>query len=605
MATTWNKMALAKLGLGLIGVTVLVIGGMAAYKMAAPEATESVTIDAEVDLSSDFQNQRVSASTDGVTIPGDSPAQMSSTEIYWGVIPWNSMAGVNHANGGPRTMQGSIMEKWGVNLRIEGQDMYGDQKEGLIACATEMHRTGKDNCTAGYTHTAMMGDAAAWYVDGLNRELAKLGPEYKAEIIGGFGRSLGEDTFMGPPECVTNPDFCRGKRFGGVQGDGDINVAITWAALNNIPVNPNGSTWDPDALNFLYTGSFDEADKAYIEGQCDVLPEVRNGKLTGREVEVCIAGTCTWTPGDVNVTRLKGGLAKIYSTLENSGQMPNAIFGIRKWNQAHKDEVVNWLAAGFEGNLEVRSSREALAHSGEASYAIYRTAVMDAKDWAAYYEGMEEWDKTRTVRVRLGGSQAFTMDEALQFYGVDPSAGNPFKRSYEYYGDLAVQLWPEDLPSYPAFDDVFNGEYLLAASQLEGVEGGGVESPDFAQASSTPGQVIGSRNWNISFQSGSAQFNPSAAGDLDQLATLLVMAESTRIEIHGHTDNQGSDELNEALSEDRAFAVKAYLEEVAPATFPKDRITVFAHGEENPIESNSTPQGRASNRRVEVKVITL
>ncbi|NQV89590.1 MAG: OmpA family protein [Parcubacteria group bacterium] len=218
---------------------------------------------------------------------------------------------------------------------------------------------------------------------------------------------------------------------------------------------------------------------------------------------------------------------------------------------------------------------------------------------------MEEWDKTRTVRVRLGGSQAFTMDEALQFYGVDPSAGNPFKRSYEYYGDLAVDLWPEDISSYPAFDDVFNGEYLLAASKLEGVEGGGIAAPDFAKASSAPGQVIGSRSWQISFKSGSAQFNTSAAGDLDELATLLVMAESTRVEIHGYTDSQGEAETNLVLSEDRAFAVKVYLQEIAPATFPKDRITVHPHGEDNPLESNGTPQGRATNRRVEVRVITL
>ncbi|NQV89591.1 MAG: hypothetical protein HQ488_04685 [Parcubacteria group bacterium] len=385
MGTSVNKGAVGGLFAVVAVLAAMFAGGLTLYRMAAPESTESVTIDGNVELDNSFQNQRVSASSEGVTIPGNSPAAMTSTEIYWGVIPWNSMAGVNHANGGPRTLQGSIMEKWGVNLRIEGQDMYGDQKDGLIACATQMQRTNSDNCTAGYTHTAMMGDAAAWYVDGLNRELAKLGPEYRAEIIGGFGRSLGEDTFMGPPECVNNPDFCRGKRFAGVQGDGDINVALTWAALNNIPVNPNGNTWDPDALNFLYTGSFDEGDKAYIEDQCDDLKEVKGGKLTGRTQNVCIAGTCTWTPGDVNVTRLKGGLAKIFSTKENSGQMPNAIFGIRKWNQAHKGEVVNWLAGGFEGNLEVRSSREALTHSGEASFAIYQTAVMDAKDWAAYY----------------------------------------------------------------------------------------------------------------------------------------------------------------------------------------------------------------------------
>lgn len=607
MATKLNPKAFRNLFLLVLVIGGLAGSGMFVYRQLAPEATESVTLTGERGTQ-DFQGVNVRADAlDKVTVPEKTPAQVSGSEIRWGVIPWNSMAGINHANGGPQTMKGSIAERWNLNLRIIPQDMYGDQRANLIACATEMYENKSSECTRGYTHTAMMGDAAAWYMRDLNVELLKLGPEYQAQIIGGFGRSLGEDAFMGPKACVKDPGACRGLRFAGVQGDGDINVALTWAQLNQIPVNPNGSTYDPDALNFMYTGSFNEADKAYIGNFCEDLPVVRGGKRTGQTQNVCIAGTCTWTPGDVNVAKLKGGIVKIYSTWENGGQMPNAVIGIRKWDEAHADLIARWFAAGFEGGYEVRTNEEALTLSGQASFAIYQTDVVTAKDWARYYTRRETEDKQGEL-VSLGGSQAFVLEEALAFYGILKNAGEPFRRSYEYYGDLAVKLWPESIDSYPAWETVFNPRYLQAAAQLKGVEHGTsvrvTSRTDFAQPVAGPTTTIGSRNWDIKFQTGSATFDASSATQLDELTSLLILAENTRVEIHGHTDGQGATDANQALSEARAFAVSHYLMRKAPDAFRVGRVEVFAHGEMNPVAPNTTAQGMALNRRVEVKVTT-
>ena len=54
------------------------------------------------------------------------------------------------------------------------------------------------------------------------------------------------------------------------------------------------------------------------------------------------------------------------------------------------------------------------------------------------------------------------------------------------------------------------------------------------------------------------------------------------------------------LSEDRAFAVKSWLEKQSPTNFPEGRIKVFAHGQTEPVAPNATPEGRAKNRRVEI-----
>ena len=54
------------------------------------------------------------------------------------------------------------------------------------------------------------------------------------------------------------------------------------------------------------------------------------------------------------------------------------------------------------------------------------------------------------------------------------------------------------------------------------------------------------------------------------------------------------------LSEDRAFAVKAWLEAQAPSNFPEGRVKVFSHGQTQPVVPNSTNEGKAKNRRVEI-----
>ena len=67
---------------------------------------------------------------------------------------------------------------------------------------------------------------------------------------------------------------------------------------------------------------------------------------------------------------------------------------------------------------------------------------------------------------------------------------------------------------------------------------------------------------------------------------------------------QGAPSANMQLSEDRAFAVKSWLEQQSSVNFPQGRIRVFSHGQENPVASNSTAEGRAQNRRVDIVIGT-
>ncbi len=107
---------------------------------------------------------------------------------------------------------------------------------------------------------------------------------------------------------------------------------------------------------------------------------------------------------------------------------------------------------------------------------------------------------------------------------------------------------------------------------------------------------------NITFRTGSADLNAQFFKVLDGVASVARKYDKTIIEIAGHTDNVGGAEFNKQLSQRRANAVAQYLMSRGVA---ESRIMTAAGGEDHPIASNATEQGRAANRRVEVTLAPL
>jgi len=99
------------------------------------------------------------------------------------------------------------------------------------------------------------------------------------------------------------------------------------------------------------------------------------------------------------------------------------------------------------------------------------------------------------------------------------------------------------------------------------------------------------------FASDSATVQPSVQSDLRTVARNLIEYPDSTVAVTGHTDATGSDGYNQTLSERRAEAVTAVLvlQGVAPG-----RVRAIGRGETQPVASNSTPEGRQLNRRVEV-----
>ena len=103
----------------------------------------------------------------------------------------------------------------------------------------------------------------------------------------------------------------------------------------------------------------------------------------------------------------------------------------------------------------------------------------------------------------------------------------------------------------------------------------------------------------ILFKTGSATLSAEADAALSRIAYNLVQNPKTQATIVGYTDNTGTDQINDALSLQRAQAVMDYLISQGVAA---SRLTAKGDGSNNPVASNATAAGRAQNRRVEIYI---
>jgi len=102
---------------------------------------------------------------------------------------------------------------------------------------------------------------------------------------------------------------------------------------------------------------------------------------------------------------------------------------------------------------------------------------------------------------------------------------------------------------------------------------------------------------NVYFATNSDRISSKYYADLNKLGEALTRLQSS-VEISGHTDSVGSDQVNQLLSERRAMSVKQYLEQ--HFSLPTERLTANGYGESRPRATNDTESGRRQNRRIEV-----
>jgi outer membrane protein OmpA-like peptidoglycan-associated protein len=102
------------------------------------------------------------------------------------------------------------------------------------------------------------------------------------------------------------------------------------------------------------------------------------------------------------------------------------------------------------------------------------------------------------------------------------------------------------------------------------------------------------------FSHDSLRLSPHVYGILDQQAEVLRSSPDLKVQIIGHTDGVGTDAYNKALGRRRALTAKTYLEKKGIAS---QRMEVLSAGESQPIATNETEEGKATNRRIELKYV--
>lgn len=495
-------------------------------------------------------------------------------------IPWNGTSGLQYANAA------GLFKARGLNVSVTREDDYAK----LIA---DMAAFAKDNNTGSH-FTIIMGDGLPAYITGLNAALKPFGQE--AAMIAGIGYSRGED------KCIISDTVQpRGSLIAGYLGDGDINICVKYAADNNIPVNADPKTYDPNAMNFMGTGSFVEADEKFIAsaksnfqsgGACEERKVVGGGTKT-----VCVTGTATWTPGDSKVffelKKLGKSIRVIGSTKEYAWQMPTAVIGNKQWMAANPEATKAFLAAIFEGGEKVRSDAQALMVAAAEQAKVNNEG--DASYWASMFRGTSEVGPNGKT-IELGGSTTNGLADAAFLFGLN-GADDLYKKVYNVYGNIALQYFPDAIsggklvPVEQAVDKTYVQALLSSSTNMAQAA-----KPVFTGAAS---ETFAAKSYAIEFDSGKTSFKRNAIPVLNELLDQAAVTSLT-VQINGHTDTDGNPESNVTLSRARAEAVKNFLMQNAPSNFPAERVIVRGYGDTQPVADNVTAAGKAKNRRVEV-----
>lgn len=204
--------------------------------------------------------------------------------------------------------------------------------------------------------------------------------------------------------------------------------------------------------------------------------------------------------------------------------------------------------------------------------------------------GANEWEELKSI-IKVGQWNHFALSfnkRALKIYINDNRVVNlPNVQAPERF-----KFWCGGDYKYKGFTNV-----LLCAGAKELY---GQETTNLSEAAKAVEQAIAQTGKfvtnNILFDTGKATIKPESQAEIDKIAEYMKANPTVRFEVQGHTDSQGSDAVNDPLSQQRAEAVVKALEAQGVDGF---NLRAVGKGSHEPVADNSTDAGRAQNRRVE------
>lgn len=516
---------------------------------------------------------------------------------------WNGNSGMIVANGGPRTTTGSLMEAGGVNLEIVRQDMVGGLRDMQIKFVEEFSRgVAYPKSQKSAFAVSIMGDGVPFYITTTQKALdEKFGKgKYHVQNIGAIGLSYGEDKLIGPKVWQDNPQTLRGAVVSSVIGDGDWVVAVNYASANGIPVNPDPTTFDASALNFVpsqdddFINSVKELIKSQNTGFTVPLKEVKDGKLTGKTINHKIDGATTWTPGDKMAFDALTGFTDVATTKDFVNQMATSIIVVKEWAIQHEKEVTSILRQSYTACNQIKQYDKWARKAAECVAKTYD--FEDADYWYKMFKGQK--GSKAGLDYNIGGTKVFNYADAMQYFGIS-DGNNRYKAVYNQVSMYLTDLNPCGFnetckDGVVQYEDAVNLYFLKSITD---VDAGTTQKFNYADNKT---KVMADGQWNINFATASTTIQGSEK-ELETIYNLLVQAEQTKVKIIGHTDNVGNSQSNLVLSKGRANSIVNYL---TSRGISSNRIQlVDGRGDAEPIASNATAAGKAKNRRVDITLL--
>jgi len=551
------------------------------------------------------------------------------------VAPWSAQNGAFLANGGPVTTEGSILAGLGItNLKFIRQDSFKQQSDDLIAYMKEWKSMGggKANPNKGCQFISLMGDGSSSYLRAIVAELTSAG--FHPQIKVALGKSANEDGFWGPKEWKDKPSSMKGGVVIGVLYDGDMNLPLKYCPDNDVQMNPNIKTYDPDRMNIIpaQDDDFLKAVDQYNVGVTEEREISHNGILTGKKIKITTdkskssttsftiastiggtlyveAGVVTYTPGDVRITKGKGGLFPIVTTYDYYWQMPDFLVTTKEWADANHNEVKSIIKGFLLGGSQVKVHDKALFRACEIACDLYKGTGEEGtpKFWYTNFKKHEvsspdgSVDKEgkptgKTIQVNVGGSMNFSIEDNIVAFGLEKGDGGPAQSTYTVFADKMVELWPDKMKDYPAFQDVFDPSFLNEITKETTLNQELTMKPDVDGAPIR--ETISTSNKSIQFISGRSELTAEGRKECKKLFNDENIT-GLKLLITGHTDRHGSHETNMKLSKDRAETVKRFL---ANLGYKEDLIDTDAKGDTELLDPANNSTADAKNRRVVIQM---
>ena len=299
----------------------------------------------------------------------------------------------------------------------------------------------------------------------------------------------------------------------------------------------------------------------------DQIGKLKDGKITISDTKVNLSGMARDLGGREAIAAALKNLPEGFSVAANDVKAPPYIF------QAYKDPVAATVT--MTGYVPDNSVHAAIATS--ASRKFFTEKVVDNLKASVGAPGSFNTAVVAALGAlsRLSTGTLVVSDREVKLSGdalyegaandIRAGLGKDFPKNWQYKPEITVKP---------------------AAGPVDG----------------TVCQQLFSELLNkgkIRFATKRADIDPDSAGILDHLIETALRCPTTNIEVAGHTDADGEDSFNQALSEKRAQAVIDYL---VKAGLPATRFTPVGYGATQPLAGNDTEEGRAQNRRVEFLV---